>query len=363
VKEAHVDGPLTLDRRVPVGWLIDTISRILAAAGLSSAAAGTVATSLVDADLRGTSSHGTLLVPMYVERLRRGSVSTAEQAAVAVDLGAIAVLDARNCLGQFSGDQAMAMAVDKAREYGVGVVSVRHAFHFGSAARYVQEAAAAGCIGIAAANTRPLMPAPGGAAAVVGNNPLAIGVPRAGAPPIVLDMALSEASLGKIRLAEREARTIPTTWAVDRDGKPTDDPARALAGMLQPAAGHKGYGLALMIDILTGVLSGGGFGSHVRGLYSDTTVPNDCAHLFLALDVSAFGDPDEFAARLSDLVAQITDAPRAPGNPRVLLPGQIESERAATATAVALGGPVFDALSATADELGVTLSDPDEDHR
>ena len=349
------------DRRVvPAAWLTDAVGQVFAAAGLSRHAARAVATGLVQADLRGTSSHGTLLVPMYVERIRKGSVSTAEHAEVVLDAGAIAVLDAHHCLGQLSGDQAMAMAVEKAAAYGAGVVTVRHAFHFGAAFRYVHAAAAAGCIGIAAANTRPLMPAPGGAAPVVGTNPLAIGVPVRDGEPIVLDMALSEASLGRIRLADQERRPIPATWATDRQGLPTTNPTEALAGMLQPAAGHKGYGLALMIDVLTGVLSGGGFGADVRGLYSDPAAPNDCAHFFLALRIAAFGAPDEFAKRLADLAAQVTDSPRAPGNARPLLPGQLEAQRAAeaTGTGVAISTTVLNGLRETAASLGVRLWDP-----
>ena len=298
-----------------------------------------------------------MLVPMYVERLRKGSVSTAVQAEVLLDAGAIAVLDAHHCLGQLSGDQAMAMAVDKAAVHGVGVVTVRHAFHFGAAFRYVRAAAAAGCIGVAAANTRPLMPASGGAVPVVGNNPIAIAVPGKG-EPIVLDMALSEASLGKIRLAEQDDRPIPATWATDRDGVPTTNPADALSGMLQPAAGHKGFGLALMIDVLAGVLSGGSFGSDVKGLYADTAVPNDCSHFFLALSISAFGDPGDFAKRLADLTGQVTGSPRAPGGGRPLLPGQLEAERAAAATDVTVSASVLNGLYETAASLGVELREP-----
>jgi LDH2 family malate/lactate/ureidoglycolate dehydrogenase len=347
------------DRRlVSAVWLTAAVSQVFAAAGLSQRAAQAVAAGLVEADLRGTSSHGTLLVPMYVERLRKGSVSTAEQAEVVLDMGAIAVLDAQHCLGQLSGDQAMAMAVEKAQAHGIGAVTVRHAFHFGAAFRYVRAAAAAGCIGVAAANTRPLMPAPGGAAPVVGNNPLAIGVPLPGGQPMVLDMALSEASLGKIRLAEQERRPIPVTWATDREGRPTTDAAKAVAGMLQPAAGHKGYGLALMIDVLTGVLSGGSFGAGVRGLYADTTVPNDCAHFFLALNISAFGDPGDFAERLADLAGQVTGSPKAPGTTRLLLPGQLEAERAADAAGIDVPISVLNGLYETAASLGVRLREP-----
>jgi LDH2 family malate/lactate/ureidoglycolate dehydrogenase len=247
--------------------------------------------------------------------------------------------------------------VDKAKRYGVGAVTVRQAFHFGGAFRYVQQAAARGCIGVAAANTRPLMPAPGGAGAVVGNNPIAFGVPVRDGEPIVLDMALSEAALGKIRLAAQAGRPIPATWATDSDGRPTTDAEAAVAGLLLPAAGPKGYGLALVVDVLTGVLSGGAFGDHVKGLYADTATPNDCSHFFLALDVAAFGDPEQFASSLGELVRKVLDSPRAPGVERLFLPGQLEAERhaAASGTGVTLDLSVLTALRETATAVGVTL--------
>ena len=344
---------------VPVTWLTEAAARLLSAAGLEASHAAVVAGSLVEADMRGVSSHGVLLVPMYVERLRAGSVSPRTEAELVADSGPLALLDGGNMLGQLSGDQAMSLAIEKAGEHGLGAVLVRHAFHFGGAFRYVQQAAEAGFIGIAAANTRPLMPAPGGAAAVVGNNPIAFGVPFAGGEPLVLDMALSEVSLGKIRLAAQEGREIPATWATDADGVATTDAEAAIEGLLLPAGAHKGYGLALVVDILTGVLSGGGYGSHVKGLYADTSVPNDCAHAFLAIDVAAFGDGDGFADRVADLAGQVTDSPRAPGVDRVLLPGQLEAERfaAAQVAGVPVEASVLDRLQATALELDVVLAE------
>lgn len=340
---------------VPIAELTATIRRIFAAAGLADRAAQVVAESLVDADCRGIPSHGTMLVPMYVDRIRRGSVSTAEIAATVVDLGAVATLDGGNALGQLTGDQAMRLAVTKARQFGIGAVTVRHAFHFGGAFRYVLAAAEQGFIGLAAANTRPLMPAPGGAAPVVGNNPLALAAPVAGRAPIVLDMALSEAALGKIRIAAAEDRAIPATWATDGHGVPTTDPAAALAGMLLPSGGPKGYGLAVLVDVLTGVLSGGAFGASVAGLYADTTVPNDCAHFFLALDPASFGAG--FADRMRDLAEAITSSATAPGVERVYLPGELEALRHedARAEGVRLEPAVRAALAETARELGVEL--------
>lgn len=344
--------------RIPAPVLLAATARVFTALGLPESAAGAVAEGLVDGDMRGIPSHGLMLVPMYAERIQTGSVTTATAGEVVTDLGAIAVLDAQNALGILTGDQAMALAIERARQFGIGAVAVRHAFHFGGAFRYVTAAAETGLIGIAAANTRPLIPAPGGAAAVIGNNPLAIGVPS-NAEPIVLDMALSEAALGKIRIAAAEGREIPPTWATDSSGVPTTDPEAAIAGLLLPAAGPKGYGLAFMLDVLTGVLSGGAFGAGVQGLYSNPDTPNDCAHFFLALDPAAFGGADAFATRVDELAAQVSASPTAPGVDRVLLPGQLEAERhaAARADGVRVERSVIDNLREVAAGLGVDLGD------
>jgi LDH2 family malate/lactate/ureidoglycolate dehydrogenase len=348
---------------VSLDWLLGAVARMFVGAGLSEPDAARIAAGLVEADLRGIASHGVMLVPMYVDRLSAGSVTTASQGEVLIDSGAVAVLDAGHAMGILTADQGMDLAIERARSLGVGLVVARRAFHFGAAFRYVAAAARAGMIGIAAANTRPLMPAPGGARPVVGNNPLAIGVPRGDAEPIILDMALSEAALGKIRLAAAEGRSIPATWATDASGAATTDPEAAIAGMLLPAAGPTGFGLAFMVDVLTGVLSGGGFGSAVKGLYADSTVPNDCAHLFIAVDPSAFGDSEAFSRRVTELARQVTSSPPAAGVDRVRLPGEPEADRRAAASlrGVPLDASVVAALHDSAAGLGVELPPPATD--
>lgn len=345
--------------RVPVDRLRAATQLVLEGVGLPHHAAAAVADSLVAGDMRGIPSHGVMLLPMYVDRALAGSVTLSTQAEVEHDAGAVAVLDADHAFGQLTGDQAMALATEKAGRLGIGAVTVRRAFHFGGAFRYVQAAAARGQVGVAAANTRPLMPAPGGARQVVGNNPLAIGVPSPHGRPIVLDMALSEAALGKIRLAEQEGREIPSTWATDAEGRPTTDPTAAIAGMLLPAAGPKGFGLAFMVEVLTGVLSGGSYSSGVKGLYADVSVPNDCAHFFLALDPEAFGGHRVFVERVGDLAGIVQESPTAPGVDRVVLPGQLEDERyeLAEQEGVPLGEGALASLHDAAEKVGVSLPD------
>jgi LDH2 family malate/lactate/ureidoglycolate dehydrogenase len=307
--------------------LAGLVARMFEAAGLQAAAARVVANSLVDADLSGQPSHGVMLVDMYLDRLRHGSVSRRAAAEIVSDRDGTVVLDAGNALGVLVGDQAIGLAVERARRHGAGIVAVRHGFHFGVARRYALAAADAGCVGLAMCNTRPLMPAPGGAERVVGNNPLAIAIPTGGAVPLVLDMATSEAAMGKIRMAAKAGEAIPPGWAVGADGGPTTDPAAAIAGMLLPAAGPKGFGLAFMIDMLCGLLSGGAHGAAVQPLYGDPAVPYDCALLFIAIDVPHFRPLDGFRAEADAAAVRIRDGRRAPGVAALHTPGAIEWAR------------------------------------
>ncbi|MFI7061038.1 Ldh family oxidoreductase [Kribbella sp. NPDC050124] len=318
------------DRRVLVrpAWLEATVSAVFSALGFDPSDSAKIAAALVEADLRGVSSHGIMLVPMYVERLNAGGVTRERELDILYDAGAALVVDARGGMGQLSSPQAMGHAIERAGRYGIGLVSVRNAHHFGAASRWAMQAGEAGCVGVAMSNTTPLMPAPGGAERIVGNNPLAVAVPTSAGVEIVLDMALSAVALGKIRLAASAGRPIPDTWATDSAGTPTTDAEEAVLGMLLPAAGHKGFGLALMIDVLTGVLSGGGWGDRVRPLYREPGRPNDCAHLFLAIDPELLGGVDSFRRRSSGLAARVRDSATAPGVSRLYLPGEIEAERA-----------------------------------
>ncbi|WP_328994714.1 Ldh family oxidoreductase [Kribbella sp. NBC_01245] len=314
--------------RVRAEWLEQTVTAIFAALDFVPADAHSIAAALVDADLRGVRSHGVMLVPMYVERLLAGGVTRERQVEVLYDAGAALVVDALGGMGQLSSPQAMGLAIDRAGRFGIGLVSVRRAHHFGAASRWAMQAAEAGCLGIAMSNTTPLMPAPGGAERIVGNNPLAVAVPTEAGVEIVLDMALSAVALGKVRMAASAGREIPDTWATDATGTPTTSADAALLGMLLPAAGHKGFGLALIVDILTGVLSGGGWGDQVRPLYREPDRPNDCAHLFLAIDPALLGGITEFRARTSQLAERVRTSATAPGVDRLHVPGELEADQA-----------------------------------
>jgi len=331
------------------------VANLFHACGVPVDDAEATARGLVEADLAGIHSHGVMLSEMYVERLLAGSVTARADPRVVSDRGACIVLDAGHALGIVTGEAAMARATDRARALGVGIVAVRHGFHFGTAGRFAQAAARADCIGITLCNTRPLMPAPGGAERVVGNNPVAIAVPTDDGIPILLDMATSEAAMGKIRVAAREGRPIPASWATDATGTPTTDAAAAIEGMLLPSAGPKGFGLALAIDLMCGLLSGGAIGGEVRPLYGDRAEPYDCSHLFLAIDLGHFGDPATLRRRAADVARQVREGRRAPGTERLFTPGEPEWRHAAARDGVVdLADSVAAGLLDTASTLEIT---------
>ncbi len=342
------------DIAVDAERLIAAVAAILSALDIDAADAQTVAGDLVAADLEGIASHGVMLVPMYVERLIKGSVSRRRNGDVVSDQGGAIVIDGRHALGQLTARQAVKLAVDRAREIGLAAVAIRNAFHFGTAGRYARMMAEQNCVGIVLSNTRPLLPAPGGAEALVGNNPIAIALPSAGEFPVEVDMALSATAMGKIRLAAAAGRSIPDDWAVDAEGRPTTDPAAAIKGMLLPAAGPKGFGLAFVIDLLCGGLSDGAVGAEVRPLYGDATQPYRCAHFFLAIDVGHFPAAGRFVERVRDHAGRASRSRRGPGADRVYAPGELVwATRQASANVCRLDAQTLRSLVEAAARAGV----------
>ena len=303
------------------------ISGLFVKAGVPATAADTVAESLIAADLEGVASHGVMLVPMYLERLAAGSISKQTEARIVRDAGAAVVLDAGNMLGQLSSQQAIAIVAQRGKKHGLASVAVKNGFHFGTAGYWARALAAQGLVGMAFSNTRPLMPPPGAAERVVGNNPLAIAFPS-DQEALVTDMAMSATAMGKIRLADSAGQPIPEGWATDAEGRPTTDPAAAIKGMLLPAAGPKGFGLALAIDLLCGGLSGGAVTDEVNPLYGDPREPYRCSHFFLGIDPLAFGAA-ELPRRVAKVQERTRKAKRAPGSETIYAPGDLERARRA----------------------------------
>jgi LDH2 family malate/lactate/ureidoglycolate dehydrogenase len=334
--------------------LISAVADIFVAVGIAAVDAQVVAADLVAADLEGIASHGVMLLPMYVERINKGSVSRRSAGEVISDRGAAMVIDAGNALGQLTSRQAVKLAVARAREIGLAAVAVRNGFHFGTAGRYARMMAEHNCVGIVLSNTRPLMPAPGGAEALVGNNPIAIALPSAGDFPVEADLALSATAMGKIRLAAAAGESIPGDWAVDSQARPTTDPAAAIKGMLLPAAGPKGFGLAFVIDLLCGGLSEGAVGAEVRPLYGDPAEAYRCSHFFLAIHAGHFPVGERFAERVRDQAMRVSRSKRGAGVERVYAPGELVwATRQASEGVCRLDAPTMRSLRDTAARVGL----------
>jgi LDH2 family malate/lactate/ureidoglycolate dehydrogenase len=313
------------------------------------------ADTLVRSDLRGHASHGIFRLPWYVRRLQRGVMQPVTRLETVRDVAAVSVLDAQEGVGQVAANAAMDRAIERAQAYGIAAVSVRRSNHFGAAMYFTLKAARAGLIGMISTNASPAMAPWGGKQAVLGNNPWSIATPAGAHAPLILDIANTMVARGKIYTARQEGRTIPNSWAIDQDGNPTTDPTAALAGLILPIGGHKGYAITFMMDVLSGVLSGSEFASGVAGPYQAER-PSGCGHLVMALNIEAFIGLTEFNERVERLIDEVKAAPLAPGYDEVFYPGEREAraEEANLRDGITLPSATVADLAALAYELGIS---------
>lgn len=297
---------------------------VLERAGVSPSHAKTVAACLVHADLRGVDSHGLSRLPIYLARIETGAVSCQKTPTLIRQSGATACLDGANQLGAVAGEAALEHALGLARAYGVGIVGVCHSNHFGACSYYAQKAVEQKMILLVLSNAPKSIAPVGGIRPFFGTNPIAIGIPAGSEAPFLLDMATSVTARGKIMLAHQKGESIPADWAMDAQGEPTTDPAEALQGTLLPIGGAKGYGLAMFIDIMSGLLTGAAVGEHVKGLYESLDEPQNVGHLFVAIEVERFMPYEQFQAMMDSYIREVKAVPRRKGVERIWIPGEIE---------------------------------------
>lgn len=312
--------------RVEPDRLVAFASEVLQTLDVPQPDAHLVADSLVAADLWGHQSHGVLRLPWYARRLRTGAMLPRVEPTTVVDAGALAILDGHHGIGQVLTERARVEAVRRAREHGVGMVGVRNSNHFGTAMYFTRRAAAEGCVALLTTNASPAMAPWGGRKKCIGTNPWSIAAPL-GERAVALDIANTAVARGKIYLARQEGRTIPDTWALTADGARTTDPSEAINGVILPMAGHKGYGISFMMDVLSGALTGSEVGSGVHGPY-EADKPSGAGHLFIAVDVARAGSPDDFERKVRGLVAEVKGVPLAEGFDEVFYPGELEDRAA-----------------------------------
>lgn len=352
--------------RVPAERLRALIGRLFAAHDVPPGDAETLAEVLVEADLRGVESHGCTRVAGYLSMIESSLVNPQPTIEVLQDTPSIGMLDGDRGFGIVVAKRAMEVAMDKGQHAGIGCVTMRNATHTGMIGFYPMMAARRGLIGLAMNNGPPDLPPFGGRTATLSTNPVAAAFPARRYDPILLDMAASVVAVGKLHLALKKGIPVPEGWAMDRHGVPTSDPHEAIFhGFLQWAGGHKGFGLAVAVEILSGVLSGGLFGTDVpsRHTAGNTTSRTSALHasaFYVVIDPAHFMPLEEFQDRVDRLIAQIKSSERAAGAEEIRVAGELGARRRAERmdAGIPLSDVVFQELRRLAEASGVAFDIP-----
>ncbi len=345
-----------MSKRVEVADLTQFCGDVLTVAGLRVEDANTVADVLVMTDTWGTHSHGTGALLNYVRSLQAGGMDRNARPEVISEGGSWAVVDAHHGMGMPSSCMAMDLAIQKARSATISWTGVRNSNHFGAAGFYANMAARANMIGISMSSADPNMTIPGSRGHTIGNNPFAYAVPTGNDRPILLDIALSAVAWGKIMAMKKSGLTIPPNWITGADGQPTGDldnwPA---TGSMMPMAGHKGYGLAVMVEVLSSLLSGAGLLDEMTSWVMSPGQNAHLGHAFIAINISDILPFENFCDRAAGFVRKIHGSPKAQGSDRVYLPGEIEWEKREEALALGIALPelVLNNLHQAGIEVGV----------
>jgi LDH2 family malate/lactate/ureidoglycolate dehydrogenase len=310
--------------RVDADRLLEFASAVYSSAGLPMDDARLVADTLVQADLWGHQSHGVLRLGWYLDRVRNGVMKPKTRQEFVLDAGAMALIDGHDGVGHVLSVLATREAIKRAKAHGIGAVGVRNSNHFGTCMYYTLMAAREGCMMFLTTNGGPAMPPWGGMRKIIGTNPWSIATPAGRHPPFVVDMANTGVARGKIYLARQKRQPIPLGWALTVDGAPTTDPQEAIDGIILPMAEHKGYAIAMMVDVLSGVLTGSGFLTQVHSPYK-TAEKSNCGHLFMAMNIEVFQPLAQFNARMEEYIAELKATPRAQGFDEIFYPGEMEA--------------------------------------
>ncbi len=325
--------------------------------GVSPEDAELVTNSLIEANLRGVDTHGvTRMLNVYIKRLQVGVMSPRTSLVVVREKAATALIDCHNSIGQVGATRAMQLAIKKAKETGTAFVAVTHSNHYGAAAYYAMMALEHGMIGFSATNAPAAVAPTGGRKPLLGTNPLAVAIPAGEELPVVLDFATTVVARGRIVLYAKQNKPLEPGWAFDEMGRPTVDPQAALRGLLAPIGGYKGYGLALVVDLLSGVLTGANYGAHFPGFLADNLeTPSDIGSVFAAVNVESFMDLPEFKVRMDAALREIKQSPLAEGARRIYIPGEIEFETKAERlqNGIPVPEPIVKEFIALGEELGV----------
>lgn len=296
--------------------------------GVPTKNAEITADTLITTDMFGVMTHGTRNLGQYIEKIEAGGLDAKGEPEAVCEGPGFAILNGNKALGMVSGFKAMNLAIEKAKKVGIAYVGVKNSCHFGAAGYYANLAAKEGLIGLAMSNADPVIAVPNGASKAIGTNPFSFACPTADGKSIFLDIALSNVAALKVIMAKEKGMSIPDTWLVDDEGVPTTDtslfPKNA---SLQPMGAHKGYGLAILVEILSAVITGAGMLSEISSWNLDMSSVNNAGHAFIAIDINQMINKEEFDKRITQVINELKSGPKAKGKDRIFLPGEMEWEK------------------------------------
>ena len=334
--------------------------KALETAGMSEDKAEITAAVLTETDAYGLHSHGTKNLGPYIGKAEAGGMDLAAEPEILAEGPAYALVDAHAGIGMVSSVFAMKLACRKAKECGIALVVVKNSCHFGAAGYYANIAAKASMIGMAVSNVDPNMTIPGARGMVIGNNPFSYAAPSKSLPSVFLDIALSNIASLKVIQARKDGREVPSTWIVDKNGLPTTDPSHyPEEGAMQPMAAHKGYGMAVFVELLTGILSGGctSMGGDIVSWCFEPEKKNNISHAFLVIDPEKFLGSENIDDRVEEMTEALHRAPLAKGSEKILVPGELEWNRfrIAEKEGIDLPADVEASLRALSEKTGIEL--------
>jgi LDH2 family malate/lactate/ureidoglycolate dehydrogenase len=300
------------------------VNSIFIAAGLDSTQSSTIARHLVLANLRGVDSHGVSRVEVYSKRIDSGIVNKNFTPIIKNESPVSALIDGGNSAGIPLATEGIKIAINKAKQSGIGVVGINHSNHCGMLADYISQAVEQDCVAIATTNAPSNMAPWGGKGRFFGTNPFAYGIPAGEEKNIILDMATSKVARGKIIVAQKNNQKIPLGWALSPEGKPTTDPSEALDGVVLPVGEAKGYGLAVLVESLSALFTGASFGPHIGDLYKDMDQKQNIGQFFFVMKADLFRPLDEFKHNVDQMIKEIRQVPLADDIEKIYLPGEIE---------------------------------------
>lgn len=327
--------------------------------GVSEEDAKTTAEVLITTDTFGVMTHGTKNLKGYIQKMNAGGLDAKAEPSIVCEGPAFAIMNGNKALGMVSGCKAMNLAIEKAKQCGIAYVGVKNSCHFGAAGYYANLAAKEGMIGLAMSNADPVIAVPNGCKKAIGTNPFSFAAPLGNEKSVFLDIALSNVAALKVIMAQEKGMDIPDTWLVDEEGVPTRDASKfPSAASLQPMAAHKGYGLAVLVELLASVITGAGILSEIASWNLDLSSVNNAGHAFIAIDVSKMMPMDIYTSRINQMANELKNGPLAKGAEKIFLPGEMEwekREKAIKSGMLEITAAMAESLKSLSESTGIAL--------